>query len=122
MSSALSTLCTQCGLCCAGALFDFLPLTAEEAARMKKLGARTERRPDGRQALLLRCSVLSGTRCGAYDARPQRCREYVCELGKAVVREERPLEAALAIVAEAKRQLADGQGGDLLQHYFIGPY
>ncbi|MBL8950295.1 MAG: YkgJ family cysteine cluster protein [Myxococcaceae bacterium] len=103
----LSELCQQCGLCCSGALFTFLPVTEEEAKRVVPLGVRTEQRRDGRLALLLPCAVLRSTRCGAYDARPARCREYVCELGKAVQRRERPLDAALAVVDEAKRGLAE---------------
>ncbi len=102
----MSTLCQACGLCCGGALFTFLPVTAAERERLAARGARTELRRDGRLALLLPCAVLKGTQCGAYDERPQRCREYVCELAKAVERGERPMEAALSIVGEAKEQLA----------------
>jgi hypothetical protein len=101
----LSSLCQQCGLCCDGALFTFLPLSAGEGERMRALGARTEQGRDGRLALLLPCAALRGTCCGAYEQRPERCREYVCELGKAVVRKERSPEAALAVVAEAKLRL-----------------
>ncbi len=103
----LSSLCQSCGLCCSGALFTFLPVTAAEAERLVPLGVRTEARRDGRTALLLPCAVLAGTRCGAYEQRPARCREYVCELGKAVERRERPVDAALAIIAEAKRELEE---------------
>ncbi|MBK7857732.1 MAG: YkgJ family cysteine cluster protein [Archangiaceae bacterium] len=101
----LSELCTRCGLCCSGSLFTFLPVTAEEADRVRPLGVRLEPRRDGRTAMLLPCAVLQGTRCGAYGARPARCREYVCQLGRAVEKGERPFEHALTIVSEVKEQL-----------------
>ncbi len=106
MASALSELCQQCGLCCNGALFTFLPVSPQEAARMEAHGARINQRRDGRAALLLPCAALRGTCCSAYPDRPARCREYVCTLGRAVEQGERSLDGATAIVAEAKAMLA----------------
>lgn len=54
---------------------------------------------------MLPCAVLKGTCCSAYQTRPARCREYFCELVKAVDRDERPFEAATAIIDEAKARL-----------------
>ncbi len=102
----LSKLCQECGICCGGSLFTFLPVTPDEAARLKPWQPRIEPRRDGRLALQLPCSALGGTCCTAYEQRPARCREYVCHLGKALERKERSLESALAVVQEAKRQLA----------------
>jgi hypothetical protein len=82
-------------------------VTETERDALVQRGARVEVRRDGRLALQLPCAVLSGTRCGAYAERPQRCRQYLCELAKAVQRGERSFESALAIVEEAKAQLAD---------------
>ena len=101
----LSTLCQQCGLCCGGSLFTFLPVSADEAGRMRALGVRLEPRRDGRTAMLLPCAALDGTRCGAYAQRPARCREFVCQLGRAVERGERSMEDALTVLGEVKRRL-----------------
>ena len=103
----LGELCQRCGLCCGGSLFTFLPVTADEAARIAPLGVRLEQRRDGRTAMLLPCAVLRGARCGAYELRPARCREFVCQLGRALERGERSMEAAVTVVDEAKRQLGE---------------
>ena len=104
---SLSTLCQQCGLCCNGALFTFLPVEPDELERTRALGVKLEARRDGRTAMLLPCRVLKGTCCGVYEQRPARCREYVCELGKALQSGGRPIDAALTIVGEARRQLSE---------------
>ena len=101
----LSALCQQCGLCCDGSLFTFLPVEPAEVEATRALGVRLEERRDGRTAMLLPCRGLKGTCCGAYAQGTQRCRTYVCELGKALEKKQRSLDAAQAIVAEAKRQL-----------------
>lgn len=101
----LSALCQQCGLCCDGSLFTFLPVEPAEVERTRALGVRLEDRRDGRTAMLLPCPVLKGTCCGAYAERPTRCRTYVCELGKALEQKERAFDAAVAIVVEAKHRL-----------------
>lgn len=103
----VSELCQQCGLCCSGSLFTFLPVSSEEAGRVGALGVRLEQRRDGRIAMLLPCAVLRGTRCGAYEQRPARCREFVCQLGRALERGERSMADAIVVVEEAKRRLAE---------------
>ena len=121
----LSTLCQQCGLCCDGSLFTFLPLEAAEIEATRTLGVRLEVRRDGRTAMRLPCPVLKGTCCGAYAQRPTRCRTFVCALGTSLVRKDTSMPAALAVVAEAKRRLgaldamlpsrAPGDGRSVLQ-------
>lgn len=102
----LSSLCQRCGLCCDGTLFARVPLTPTEAKRLQVLGIHTATREDGSDVLPQRCGALEGRRCCAYEARPQTCRSYVCQLGTALVEGEVGLEEALSVVMGAHERMA----------------
>jgi len=99
----VSKLCLACGLCCAGALFTHVTLSAEEVARLRALGVRVRKKRNGAVVLPLGCSALEGARCSVYDGRPAGCRAFVCEVGRALEGRALTLEAALAEVREAQR-------------------
>src|SRR5690242_14190979 len=101
----LSGLCTSCGLCCNGVLFDWVPIGDEEAEQVARLGLRLEKE-DAETRFSQPCPMFDGCRCTIYADRPARCRAYRCELLKKVEAGEIPLADALRLVAEAKA-LAD---------------
>lgn len=73
-----SALCTNCGLCCMGALHDRAILEPGEVELAHSLGMNvTEGNPP---SFSLGCSLLEGTRCSVYDRRPTPCQFYRCQL------------------------------------------
>ncbi|MGQ0508618.1 MAG: YkgJ family cysteine cluster protein [Myxococcaceae bacterium] len=104
---AVGTLCTNCGLCCDGALFTQVPLTDDDADELRRRGMKVDKVRNA-PTLLLRCSALNGTCCRIYAARPLMCRAYECKLYKSVRDGTVSLNAALATVRstqEMKRAL-----------------
>lgn len=73
-----SALCTQCGLCCTGALHDAAVLDPTEIPHAKAMGLPVlNRRKPG---FGLPCPMLSGTLCSIYGDRPKVCGRYKCKL------------------------------------------
>jgi Fe-S-cluster containining protein len=100
LTPELEKLCSECGLCCDGSLFTFVPVSPTEAERLKgKLEFFT--RKAGDQALQQPCAALEGTCCRVYPERPLACRDFVCTLWKALDEGEARLDEALGLVARA---------------------
>ncbi|MEM7392524.1 MAG: YkgJ family cysteine cluster protein, partial [Verrucomicrobiota bacterium] len=75
----ITRLCTQCGLCCDGTIFDDVELGSEsEATGLELLGLDVD--TDDRPMLLEPCRALNGTRCTIYKHRPGCCRTFECRL------------------------------------------
>jgi uncharacterized protein len=104
--TTLSTLCVECGLCCDGSLFRFVPAEAAERASWETLGLPLVTQ-SGRLAMALPCQRLEGRCCTVYQQRPSGCRAYVCHLGTKLDRGEVDFEQALSIVREAQRRIAE---------------
>ncbi len=98
--------CLECGVCCFSRLETYVPVTGDDYSR---LGERTDElvRFDGNKAFMRmldgHCAALvveksSGRLvCGAYDTRPQTCRDLTrgssaCR-GEIATKQERPLLA-----------------------------
>lgn len=96
-----SALCLACGLCCAGAFYDLVPLDPDELDHAEKL-----RLPlFDREPLLsfrLPCPRLDGNACTVYTERPRECANFACELLKAYRNWEVDLDEAVARTAEAR--------------------
>lgn len=102
---SLSTaLCTQCGLCCTGALHDYAVLDPDEIDHARNLGLTL--RSKGRPGFALPCPRLSGTCCSIYGDRPSVCGRFECALLERVEAGSITLDAATTVVTEA-RELAD---------------
>ena len=108
-------LCTDCGLCCNGALFDRVNLQPGDRPRaLAALGLRLKRRSFFNQP----CTALCGTRCTIYADRPERCRLFECRQYRDVVTGAISADDARARIGEARRQIAgievllDALGGD----------
>ncbi|APR86699.1 Hypothetical protein A7982_12048 [Minicystis rosea] len=89
-----SALCLACGLCCAGAFYDLVPLDPDELEHAERL-----RLPlFDREPLLsfrLPCPRLDGTACTIYTERPRECARFACELLKAYRHGEVELDVAI---------------------------
>jgi hypothetical protein len=99
-----SALCTNCGLCCTGALHNEAVLEPDEVEYARSIGMTL--RTEGRPGFALPCPQLSGSCCSIYAGRPKVCRRFRCGLLEQLDEGSIDIEAASAIVAEA-RQLFD---------------
>ncbi|MFN7135455.1 MAG: YkgJ family cysteine cluster protein, partial [Myxococcales bacterium] len=80
-------------------------------------------RDDGTRVLPLGCAGLSGTCCTLYEARPDGCRVYACQLLQSFTRGKVTADAALATVRTMRAKLdalepllpASVTGGSVLQ-------
>lgn len=100
----LSALCVECGLCCDGSLFRFLPVERKDAARHGALSLPVVRQ-SGRLAMALPCTKLEARCCSVYRERPPGCRGFVCHLGSRLERKDIAFLPALALVREAQRRI-----------------
>lgn len=77
--SLSEALCTNCGLCCDGTLFEDVELKNErEALGLELMGVQID--TDAAPALPLPCTALDGRKCSIYKNRPGTCRRFECKL------------------------------------------
>jgi hypothetical protein len=95
---AAAALCTTCGACCNGTLFDEVPLEREEIALGPRLSLPIVACGDA-AAMPLPCPRLHGASCTIYPERPSTCRTYRCGLLAALEAGQVELDDALARVA-----------------------
>lgn len=95
-----SALCTQCGLCCTGALHKAAVLESEEIEPARALGLPVINRE--KPAFSLPCPRLDGAVCTIYDSRPSVCSRYKCQLLQDLEGGMIELDEALGKVACAK--------------------
>jgi len=101
--TAAAKLCTDCGLCCNGVLFDQVILQpGVRPQALAALGLRIKKRTYFNQP----CVALCGTRCGVYGHRPERCRRFECRQFQQVASGAITAEAAAARIREAQQQVA----------------
>ena len=118
-SSASTDLCTSCGLCCSGVVYDSVPIGAHELTNVGELGLEPYEEPANQHRFNLPCRHLQGTRCGVFDRRPEPCGAFRCELLKSFEAGELSMIQATGRVAEAKamidevRPLIDEAGGPI---------
>ncbi len=103
-----STLCTQCGLCCTGALHNQAALEPGEAGFAAALGLQVKVSDKPRFALP--CPKLKGCACSIYESRPAVCGRYKCQLLDNLENGLTDLPAALGKVRHAKGLIADLEG------------
>jgi hypothetical protein len=122
-ASLTDLLCTRCGLCCDGSLFDDVELAGpSESAGLEVMGLEIEADDAGGELLVQPCAALQGKRCGIYAQRPECCRTFECRLLQDVRRGAVDVERAKEHIADALRRikrlrelaLALGQGDDRL--------
>lgn len=101
-----TNLCTACGLCCNGALFDFGPLLPEEAQQARRDGLAVLE-AEGEFAFTQPCPALEGAACTVYATRPGTCRAYACELLLGLQAGTVSMNDALAHVGRAREAAAE---------------
>ncbi len=104
-STIIRNLCLQCGLCCNGVIFRNVELQASDDPKPLQaagLTINTRRHP---ATLPQPCAALgSDLRCGVYADRPRHCRDFECDLFKAVARDELDIPAALKLVRTTRQR------------------
>ncbi|MDH4451559.1 MAG: YkgJ family cysteine cluster protein, partial [Verrucomicrobiota bacterium] len=77
--AAASRLCTACGMCCDGTMFQIVKLQpGDSAAELGRLGLKIRSR-GGAFHMEQPCAALKELRCTVYDKRPTRCRLFHCQ-------------------------------------------
>ena len=100
------SICTDCAMCCNGALFDWVRATPEERAALPAaafVAHGDEKGPGFRHP----CPMLEGNLCSAYAIRPGGCRKFECKLLRARKSGAVTHEEALGTIASAKQLLQD---------------
>lgn len=106
-TGAASRLCTACGLCCSGVLFDLVRLQPEDSVqKLLRLGMKI-RRKTTRPWFPQPCQFLQGCSCTIYGDRPSRCRLFSCQQLRAVEQGSTTEEEAAAMIALARRMVAE---------------
>lgn len=97
----MSDLCTECGLCCDGTLFEFVELYTEaDVAALSSLASVFVQRSDGVR-VQQPCPALDGRCCSVYEDRPGTCRAFECDVLRAHDRGDLSLAAAQQLIARA---------------------
>jgi len=103
-------ICTRCGLCCNGALFDRVQVSGDAPDRLAKIGFELSHSSAGEAAgeasIPFPCAMLSGTRCTVYADRPIKCAAFRCELLRSYESGAIARDEALDRIATAKSLLA----------------
>lgn len=106
---AASRLCTACGMCCNGVLFEIVRLQPQDDMRgLERLGMeiyRKKKEPYFKQP----CRFLDGCSCTIYTARPTRCRHYECQQLKRLANGEITEADAMVKISEAHELVAQVQ-------------
>ena len=97
-------LCTTCGLCCRGVLFDWVPVKRDEEEDLRRLGLPIEERAEGVR-FSQPCSQFCEGLCRIYRDRPLSCRHFRCETLLRLDRGELDMGEAVEIVIRAKRMI-----------------
>ena len=104
-ADASAELCKSCGLCCSGALFDYVPVDDLERSRLIELGFPVRTDPATGMRFDHPCARFENGLCSVYAERPQACRRFRCELLIGLESGRIPVRRAHAIVREAKAMI-----------------
>ncbi|MGV3658618.1 MAG: YkgJ family cysteine cluster protein [Prosthecobacter sp.] len=103
VAAAASRLCTACGMCCDGTMFQIVRMQpGDSPAELVRLGMKV-RSLNGEFHMEQPCAALVELRCTIYDRRPSRCRLFNCQ-------QLQRLEAGAISEAEAAAVIAETRG------------
>jgi Fe-S-cluster containining protein len=106
-----SALCLACGLCCAGAFYDLVPLDPDELDHARRLRLPlSEREP--MLTFRLPCPRLDGNACTVYAERPRECAAFACVLLRAYRDGAVEMDEALRRVATARAAFTRVHAGE----------
>lgn len=106
---AESALCIACGLCCNGAMFDYVSLERDDSPPLIREELNTPEKRERGDHFVLPCQCLDGTRCAIYSSRPSVCRHYRCALLKRHEAGQVTTAQAQAIIERARSLHFDAQ-------------
>lgn len=99
---AATRLCTACGMCCDGTMFQIVRMQPGEVpAELGKLGLKIRCR-DGEYHMEQPCTALRENRCTVYEQRPVRCRLFNCQQLGRVESGETTEAKAMAMITETR--------------------
>jgi uncharacterized protein len=103
LPTAASRLCSACGMCCNGVLFQAVSLQASDSVKeLKALGLRLKTKRN-QTSFPQPCLALRHSCCAIYEHRPQRCRLFNCQQLMLLASGQISEEAALGKIQEAHR-------------------
>lgn len=107
MSDAATRLCTNCGLCCNGVLFDLVRLQPQDSVQqLTRLGMKL-RRKKTQPWFPQPCQFLQSCACTIYENRPTRCRLFECQQLKKLHAGQITEQDALEVIARTKAMVAE---------------
>lgn len=116
LAAAASRLCTACGMCCDGTMFQIVRMQpGDKPAELSRLGMKI-RCHEGAFHMEQPCAALQELCCTIYDKRPSRCRLFNCQqlqrLEAGVISEDEAA-AVIATTRDLVRRVRDliEQGG-----------
>lgn len=114
MTTSSSHLCSTCGLCCNGVLFDTVHLQSSDSPQeLKSLGMLVKHKKKY-DFFHQPCSSFKDHCCSIYEQRPGRCRLFECQQLKRFAAGETTSEKALEMIQEAISRVENIQN---LLHY-----
>ncbi len=103
-SSIASRLCTACGLCCDGTMFQIVKMQpGDRPSELAKLGMRI-RGKEGEFHMEQPCPALKELCCTIYERRPARCRLFLCQQLRLLQAGETTENDVLALIEETRAQ------------------
>ncbi|MFO1485089.1 MAG: YkgJ family cysteine cluster protein [Verrucomicrobiaceae bacterium] len=112
-ASAATRLCTSCGMCCDGTMFQIVKMQPGDcAAELAKLGMRI-RSKDGGYHMEQPCPALKELKCEIYEKRPTRCRLFHCQQLRLLEADKKNEDEVMMLIAETRAQAA--QVRDLIE-------
>lgn len=101
-----SRICTSCGMCCNGVLFQVVRLQPEDSVKeLEALGmklGRKKREPYFKQP----CQFLHECRCEIYAGRPTRCRDFECRQIQLLAARQVSEDEVMQLVEDVKGRVA----------------
>jgi len=105
-ATTASMLCSKCGMCCNGVMFDGMRVQEGDSERgLVALGLKLKR-CGGMSYFLQPCAAHGGGSCAIYEDRPVRCRVFECRQLKLIETGEASADEALRKIEEAGRRVA----------------
>jgi Fe-S-cluster containining protein len=101
-AGAASILCQKCGICCNGTLFSHVTVHEKDVKKVEKAGVTTRQTSSGDFEFAQPCPQYCDESCSIYLSRPQKCRDFYCNLQRNVLNGSIPLEAGEQIVSTIK--------------------
>jgi Fe-S-cluster containining protein len=103
-TEAASRLCTACGMCCDGTMFQIVRLQpGDNPAELGRLGLKVRSR-DNEFHMEQPCAALKALSCTVYEKRPARCRLFHCQQLRLMEAGETTETEAMNLIRETRAQ------------------